>query len=391
MHHLHQLTSFLTARGLTGVGVVVGSTWRTAELVSLQQWRGKRLHLVAALPGHGLPTVDRPAPGWTDAPGPATELVRHPPACNEAFYDNSLDFICFCVGTNTRYRPRLQQLRAWYPKLRSRGVLVGHAYLDGIWDDSVYGTKTAVDELAAEHGLQVRVTFDTPPAWFVVKRPPPLDLPRRDMALLTAHDANQEDFARYTTPNKEAYCRRYGYHFVQRTDGFAPSRPAAWSKIRFIKQCLREHEWVFWSDADSLVMNDSVRLEEFIDEDYDLVLTHEDMGVGVNNVCTGQMLFRRSKWSMRFLDEVWSQKEFIHDRLWENRAVIHLLWSRDLSDHVQIVTQRRFNSYPSNYRTGDFVFHAAGLPHDQRLSALQTFHQFTEPALGGHGRPRLET
>ncbi|HZN65373.1 MAG TPA: DUF273 domain-containing protein [Tepidisphaeraceae bacterium] len=266
-----------------------------------------------------------------------------------------------------------RELEWWFGRLRPGGVMAGDCYVEGTWRDGTRGIKAIVDDFAAGQRLQVRVTFDTPPTWFVVKPPAQATVARQDVALLTAYDSNQQDLATYTTPNKSAYCGRHGYRFIVRTDGFAPSRPPAWSKIRFIKECLKEHEWVFWSDADSLVMNGSTRLEEFIDPNYDLILTHDDFGHGAYNVCTGQMFVRHSKWSMRFLDEVWSQRQFLHDRLWENRAVIHLLWNRDLSRNVQMVSQRRFNSYPRNYRDGDFIVHAAGMRADERLPLIRHF------------------
>jgi hypothetical protein len=389
MHRLEELGKFLRSLGLTGLGVVSGGGGRGAHLAAVDP-PGEQLSLVEA------PATEPRCHRWdshiTGAPpsiDTSLHMARRRPVGHSDIRlsrvlsahevegsDSIFDFVYLCPGDQLRYRSARDELRRWYPKVRRGGALIVERYLDGIWEDTVHGTKTAVDELAAEHELQVRVTFDTPPAWFVVKPRADRQVCRLDIALLTAFDGNQREVAAYTTPNKAAYCARHGYPFIVRTDGFAPSRPPAWSKIRFIKNCLREHEWVFWSDADSLIMNGSARLEEFVDEAYDLILTHEDMGVGVYNVCTGEMFFRRSKWSIRFLDEIWSQREFIHDRLWENRALIHLLWASDLSPHVQIVTQRRFNSYPSNYRKGDFMLHAAGLSRERQLRTIQKYHQF---------------
>lgn len=291
------------------------------------------------------------------------------------FSDGGVDFILL-QGVNT-YESTFRLLDRWYPKLRQTGIVAGDGYVDGVWEGVAFGVKRAVDEFAAAWRLQIHVTFDMPPTWFARQRrwgETPLNV-----AVLTAHDQNQADLAALSTPNKAAYCARHAYTFIERTDGFAPSRPAAWSKIRFLKEALRHHDWVFWSDADSLIMNGAIRLEEFVDDSYDLILTHEDLGQGVYNANTGQMLIRHGKWSTRFLDDVWSQRQFIHDRLWENRAAIHLLWSRDLSRHVAMVTQRRFNSYQGNYRDGDFILHLAGMPHEQRLLLMRRFWDHARP------------
>lgn len=343
MHRRTQLGIFLNDLGLVDRGILAGASPEALPSSLLHGWKGRSILLVDLSPSE-----------------PADQDVD----------SGKFDFVY--LDAHPVRQHSVMELRRWYDKLRPGGVLAGAAYLDGVWQDKARGAKQAVDDLAREHRVQVRVTLDMPADWFVVKPIPSTAAAPLDIALLTAHDANQADLAEVSSPNKAAYCTRHGYTFVERRDGFAPSRPAAWSKIRFIKECLREHEWVFWSDADSLVMNGALRLEEFIDPAYDMVLTHDDMGEGVYNVNTGQMFFRRSKWSMRFLDEVWSQKQFLHDRLWENRAVIHLLWNRDLSRNVQIVPQRRFNSYPTNYCAGDFIVHVAGM-HGDRLTLMRTY------------------
>lgn len=388
MHHRRQLGTFLNERGLHGIGVLVGAGLDAFAREILRQWHCGKLYVVDPVATEPL-SIDAcvthrgdlsPAGAGQQVSGSGDGrlefLAESEPASAARFADGGADFVF--LATHTDCARTRENLRLWYPKLRVGSVMAGHGFIDAVWQGVRYEAKAAVEEFAAEHRLLVRVTFDMPPTWHFLKPPPQRPNPSQDIALLTAHDQNQADLAQYSTPNKSTYCARHGYRFVERTDGFAPSRPAAWSKVRFIKECLRAHEWVFWSDADSLVMNASIRLEEFVNPDYDLTLAHDDFGQGVNNVNTGQMLFRRTKWSLRFLDEVWSQKQFIHDRLWENRAVIHLLWNRDLSRHVQIVSQRTFNSYPSNYRPGDFILHVAGMPHLERQRLMRHYHRIAE-------------
>ena len=58
-------------------------------------------------------------------------------------------------------------------------------------------------------------------------------------------------------------------------------------------------------------------------------------------------------------------------RLPEQRAIIHLLWSRDFSDHVQIVSQRR-------YRRGDFLIHFLDMKPQQRIRWMRQYEQFAK-------------
>jgi hypothetical protein len=145
-----------------------------------------------------------------------------------------------------------------------------------------------------------------------------------------------------------------------------------------LQKHLPNYDWVFWSDTDSLILRGDIRLEEFVDDNYDLVICHEDVGMGLYNINVGQMMFKNTEWSMSFLREVWNQTQFLNDKLPEQRAMIHLLWSQDLSDHVLTVTQRRFNSYPLNYRRGDFLIHLLDQQPAERIRLMRFYEQFAQ-------------
>lgn len=362
MHRLSSLGPFLHSIGLTGVGTVVGTDPAAAAVrrSMADRWRGRVLDERRAA---GV------SPGGLDvAYLDLTDGAQHGPDGGR-----SVD-------------AALAAVRRWWPAVRADGgVLAGAAYYDGAVAGVPSRVRAAVDAFAADPrlhgeadalwGLQVRVTLDPVPSWLLVKgaaaaAPRP---GRRRVAVVTGHDAAQAAVAAVSSPNKAAYCRRHGYDFVDVTDGFDPGRPAAWSKLKFVRDRLAYYDWVFWSDADSLVMRSDVPLEAFLDERYDVILTHDDLGVGVHHVNTGQFFVRNTPWAGRFLDEAWGQTDFLHDRLWENRAVIHLLERRDESRKVQVVTQRRFNSYPQNYRPGDFLIHFPDLPNDRRVELMRRY------------------
>lgn len=100
---------------------------------------------------------------------------------------------------------------------------------------------------------------------------------------------------------------------------------------------------------------------------------YKDMGVGVFHVNSGQFFLRNTPWSLKFLDDWYAVRDFEQDALREQRALIHLIESRDLSRRVRLVPQRRFNSYPCNYRPGDFLLHFPDLPMPQRLRLMRQF------------------
>ena len=190
-----------------------------------------------------------------------------------------------------------------------------------------------------------------------------------DILILTASTPGIDSYASIAADNKRRYAARHGYAFQWRRDGFDPSRPPAWSKIRFIQQGLRTHRAVFWTDADALIMDHAQKLETFIDS-RPIHLTRTLAPFPHLN--TGHMFFRRSLFSRLFLVSTWRLVAFIHDSAWEQRAINYLCETYRLPA-VAIHPNRRFNSFghvpadPDPYRPGDFVIHFPGLPDKTRL------------------------
>ena len=85
-------------------------------------------------------------------------------------------------------------------------------------------------------------------------------------AVLTIVTPKIADWAGPAAERTRKYCSRHGYDFACQTGPLDQTRPAAWGKLRFIWQFLEDHpkcEWVFWTDADSVIMNPAVCLESF--------------------------------------------------------------------------------------------------------------------------------
>jgi hypothetical protein len=148
--------------------------------------------------------------------------------------------------------------------------------------------------------------------------------------------------------NKEAYCAKHGYRFVCRTDGFDRSRAPSWSKVPFIREELPRSEWVFWTDADALVMDSSVPLTRFIQDSVDVVLSGDPYNGVIN---AGHLLVKNTMWSDAFLERVYRRMEYLNHPWWGNTALIALdREDPDVRRHVAVVPNKLFNAYPT--RTG---------------------------------------
>lgn len=165
--------------------------------------------------------------------------------------------------------------------------------------------------------------------------------------------------------NKQAYCEEHGYEFVCFAESLDPTRHPAWSKIPAVEQVLSHYDWVFWSDADSLIMNFQIPLEEFIEDSYFFIASKELSGM----VNSGEFLIKNEPISFQFLKEIY-QPELQQLGFYEQGAVNVLLAKPPYSNRALFLHQRAMNAIwgeqwgegcrEAHYHTGDFIIHFMG-------------------------------
>jgi hypothetical protein len=167
--------------------------------------------------------------------------------------------------------------------------------------------------------------------------------------------------------NKRDYCARQGYDFIYLEHSMDKSRPVPWTKILLVENVLlsNKYDWVFWSDADAIFTNFNIRLENFLDNNYDFIVSKD-----FNNINTGNFFMKRSRNSFRLLRSIYSQKQYINHPWWENEATIFLYATNPkIQSITKIIDQRLINSYspkvlgsgiePWHWQPGDFIIHFA--------------------------------
>lgn len=196
--------------------------------------------------------------------------------------------------------------------------------------------------------------------------------------VLTYADEAYRDIGRITAPNKQMYADKHGYGFHNEFEPFGgTNRPASWNKIPYLLQYFPFYEWIFWTDADSLIMNSSIRIEDFvIDTEQDLLIAKD--GNGIN---AGHFIIRSCPWSVDFLQKVWNSNEFINHPWWEQAAIAHLLNDPTTEAHVKYLAQSQINSAPNIYKDGDFVLHFSGHGGPRRNFLIDSLKHFSQLAI----------
>jgi hypothetical protein len=173
--------------------------------------------------------------------------------------------------------------------------------------------------------------------------------------------------------SKQKYATLHGYDYREGgSHHWNRDRPIPWSKIPYllsILEVLPEGAIVWLSDADVLITNFSVRLEEHIIPLFpfskDILMTIDACG----HLNSGNMFLRNSPWLRDFWKRVGEQTDLLYHIWWENAAIIKLLETNpsDLT-HVEIISDHtRFNSYLQGlpgqplWVPGNFLVHFAGV------------------------------
>lgn len=179
------------------------------------------------------------------------------------------------------------------------------------------------------------------------------------IAVISLHDERYKTIGYYSDLNKRAYAQKHGYDVHLYTDSLDTTRPAAWSKIKALERHLKDYTWLCWIDADALVMNHDIKLESFIDNNYNMIISQDP-----NGICTGVFLLKNTEWSFELLKAIYNQTQFIEHYWYEQASLMFLLNRyRHLNTSIKFLTQRALNSYIHTcgvYQPGDFIIHFVG-------------------------------
>lgn len=191
------------------------------------------------------------------------------------------------------------------------------------------------------------------------------------VAVFTYHNANTHEGASFadvgnlTLPSKRAYAARHGYDFLFRDDFDYTKTPLGFERVEMVLEHQSSYDWMFYTDADAMIMNPDIRIEDLVDDAYDLIVSHNyhvGSHVEVNN---GVMLVKNTEWSHTFFR--WMHQPVYHAHNWlSQKAIMDAFALGQGAVHIKLTPFRFFNSFwhsafpKDNWQPGDFVLHAAG-------------------------------
>jgi hypothetical protein len=125
---------------------------------------------------------------------------------------------------------------------------------------------------------------------------------------------------RHFIAHNQVYAKRWNYSYTidSRVYDWGRLRPKYWGKVDIIQNALETScSWVLWLDADCVVMNQSIRLEQLTLHDANLVVTDAEV-LGSFRVNNGAFLLRNSDWAKQFCQRWWSSSTQVAWAAWDN-------------------------------------------------------------------------
>ena len=201
MNNRNLLPEKLKDLGLTGRGVELGTFKGEFSRVILESWPGT-LFMIDVWRPLSIEEYDDQSnhANHTDAYSEAMNNTKeyaeraHMIRCKgevaaELFQDESLDFVY--IDANHTYEAVTEDIRIWYPKVKSGGIIAGHDYLKLtypeneknipliLWDQStpdqqnyagMFGVNPAVDEFCASNKYELKITDEFLGTWWIIKK-----------------------------------------------------------------------------------------------------------------------------------------------------------------------------------------------------------------------------
>lgn len=212
-----------------------------------------------------------------------------------------------------------------------------------------------------------------------------------NILVLTGYHGNKYSIAGpISSRNKSDYASKHGYDFLCLRSSYKEYKdPISWHKIEWIRKNIDNWDWIFWSDADAVITNNDIKLEDLInckakrpetlnvspvaipqkieippEISTDYVIAYDDY-----SPCMGNFLIKNSVWSKLFFDKILALKSrFYNDPIWDNRAQDYLFdKERELTSHVKFIPQNLINSGVHQFKQGDFLIHFFATAEKWRL------------------------
>jgi len=208
-------------------------------------------------------------------------------------------------------------------------------------------------------------------------------------AVISLNDEKYQPLADYTwNQNKQEYCDRHGYAGINKTTDFIGGIPIGFEKIFFVKQLMedrRDIEWIWWTGSDAMITNHTIKIEDKIMPEYDLILATD-----CNEINNDSFLIKNSDWGRAYMQRIIDvMPNYVNHYFYEQQAMIDSIPLEENKGKIKIVAQRYLNAYQNSlyphqskydllgndgtWQHGDWLVHWPGTSLQKRLELAKIY------------------
>lgn len=239
-----------------------------------------------------------------------------------------------------------------------------------------------------------------------------------NIGVVVSYNEPYADMARVSVfENIAHYCNLYGYSLhVDPQSSPEMTRYAAWNKIISCIKALPLYDWIFYIDVDCLIMNHTIQLEAFIDDDYSFIVPAHNLEpvdtpmlneMGTNCVITSQFLVKNDEMGMAILKDIWEANDWpegmdINTFDYEGRQARVTIDKPQFRERVKVIEEFMMNRfwYVKNpfivfhnksvndnvWQPGDFIVHVSNYTVAERTELLDVLNYFSGGSVCGFVR-----
>jgi hypothetical protein len=213
-------------------------------------------------------------------------------------------------------------------------------------------------------------------------------------------DNTMEEVFDLTLPSKQRYTKKYGYDllalrsFGVHKEGIFQAKHLGFLRALRSFEMLQYYDIVMWIDADTLITNDTYKIEDFID-DTSLLSISWDWN-GKSSFSTGNFVLQNKDNTSDFFHMFnLIGKAVIENNQWgEEQATFNLIYQNTtFKNNIKILEHKFLNSIPSKqmfrgiwdgrpdpfapWTPESFLVHITGVPNKNRIDVLKnSFGQY---------------
>ena len=185
--------------------------------------------------------------------------------------------------------------------------------------------------------------------------------------LTSYHGKDWEEIGEKVSRTKEIYCGKHDYDFICDKELILDAEFGYWNKAPLILKHLNDCDWLFWTETDSIIINQELPLQAII-----YPIQNENIIIS-QDFCSGNFLVKNTPFVKELLSTIVA--EYHKKYSFDLKLLMKYRRDRKLHNLFKFVhptiLNASINPLDLTYRDGDFLIHLAGMPNQVRFSILK--------------------